>query len=128
MPVATSLAQLNQQMMQAVRAAMMEANYMAMGDMHEGTEVFYGGGSPIRYVRTGKLGSTPRTTGVTSSVGGSGGMASFRAYLDQGGAYTTGKRPSMATVLDLANYGGVKGMRPTVGVKGFWEYSEELME
>lgn len=115
---------ISKEIMAQIIAAVKEAEYMAMGDMHEGTEAFYGGGQPSVYERTGQLGTTPRTSGITSSSH----MAKFKAYLDQGGGYTTGKRPSMATVLRLANYGGVSGYRPTVGAKGFWEYSERLIE
>lgn len=117
-------AKISKAIMNEIIAAVKEAEYMAMGDMHEGTEVFYGGGQPKRYTRTEQLGRTPRTSGVTSGSH----MATFRAYLDQSHVYTTGKRPSMATVLDLANYGNVSGYRPTVGAKGFWEYSEQLIQ
>ena len=117
-------AKISKAIMNEIIAAVKEAEYMAMGDMHEGTEVFYGGGQPVRYTRTGELGRTPRTSGVSTGSH----SASFRAYLDQSNVYTTGKRPSMATVLDLANYGNVSGYRPTVGTKGFWEYSEMLIQ
>lgn len=110
--------------MREIVSAMNEVSHLALQDMKEGTELFYGGGSPTRYERTGQLGTTPRITGVTSG----GTTASFKAYLNQNGGYTTGKRPSMATVLQLANYGNVSGYRPTVGAKGFWEYSEHLIE
>lgn len=120
----SNLAALTAEIMTDVVAAMNEVSYLALGDMREGTEMFYGGGTPTSYVRTGQLGTTPKVTGVTSG----GTSAYFTAYLYQGGSYTTGKRPSMATVLDLANYGNVSGYRPTVGAKGFWEYSEHLIE
>lgn len=110
--------------MEEIIAAMHEAEYMAMGDMHEGIDVFYGGGQPVMYNRTGQLKTTPKTSGVVSS----GKSASFDAYLSQNGGYNTGKNPSMGTVLQLANYGGVSGYRDTVGTKGFWEYSEGLIE
>lgn len=128
MKTVRSLAELNKALMKELSAAMKEAEYMAIGDMKEGTEVFYSGGSPKRYHRTGALGMTPKTSDFSLSSGGFGGQASFKAYLDQSGGYTTGKRPSMATVLRLANYGNVSGYRPTVGTKGFWEYSLAEME
>lgn len=128
MTTVTSLAKLNAALMKDLISAMKEAEYMAMCDMKEGTDVFYGGGSPKMYTRTGALGMTPKTSDFSSSASGLGGQVSFKAYLDQSGNYTTGKRPSMATVLQLANYGGVSGYRPTVGTKGFWEYSLSLME
>ena len=112
------------EIMKEIIAAMHEAEYMAMGDMQEGINAFYSGGQPVMYNRTGQLGTTPRTSGVTSS----GKSASFDAYLSQSGGYNTGKNPSMGTVLQLANYGGVSGYRDTVGTKGFWEYSEGLIE
>lgn len=116
--------ELSAEIMQEIISAMNEAEFMAMGDMHEGTEVFYGGGQPKMYERTGQLGTTPRTSGVKTS----GKTVSFDAYLSQEGGYETGKHPSMATVLQLANNGGVAGYRDTVGTKGFWEYSEGLIE
>ena len=114
---------ISKEIMSQITAAVQEAEYMAMGDMHEGLDVFYSV-QPSVYRRTGQMASTPRTSGVTSSSH----MAKFRAYLEKSGGYSTGKHPSMATVLVLANYGGVSGYRPTVGVKGFWEYSESLIE
>lgn len=122
--MARNLAELNKEIMKVVSAAMKEVNYLALDSMAEGVDMFYNGGSPTKYERTDKLRRTPKVSGVlTGST-----MASFKAYLDQSGGYTTGKRPSMATVLQLANYGGVSGYRPTVGAKGFWEYSEHLIE
>lgn len=122
--MAKSLAELNKEIMRKVNAAMKEVNYLALGDMRMGLDYFYGGGSPKQYTRTGQMGRTPKVTSVISS----GTSASFDAFLYQGGGYTTGKRPSMATVLQLANYGNISGYRPTVGSKGFWEYSENLIE
>ena len=116
--------EISAEIMKEIIAAMHEAEYMAMGDMHEGLDVFYGGGEPVMYERTGQMETTPRTTGVSSS----GKTASFEAYLSQDGGYDTGKKPSMGTVLQLANYGDVAGYRDTVGAKGFWEYSEDLIE
>lgn len=121
---AKTLAELEKAIMKEIVSAMRETEYMAMGDMNEGIDVFYGGGTPVMYKRTGQLRSTPKTSGVEVE----GKSASFKAYLDQSGGYTTGKQPSMATVLQLANYGNVSGYRPTVGAKGFWEYSEKLIE
>lgn len=120
----SSSKEISAKIMEEIVAAMHEAEYMAMGDMQEGTEVFYGGGQPKVYERTGQLGTTPRTSGVKTS----GKSVSFDAYLSQEGKYSTGKHPSMGTVLELANYGNVSGYKDTVGTKGFWEYSEGLIE
>lgn len=121
---AKTLAELEKAIMKEIVSTMRETEYMAIGDMDEGIDVFYSGGTPVMYKRTGQLRSTPKTSGVEVE----GNSASFKAYLDQSGGYTTGKQPSMATVLQLANYGNVSGYRPTVGAKGFWEYSEKLIE
>ena len=85
---------------------------------------FYAGGHPVLYQRTGQLGNTP----IATAVSGGGDTLSFKAYLNKGGGYSTGKSPSMSAVLELANYGSYPGLKPTVGAGGFWERALTYIE
>lgn len=82
------------------------------------------------YKRTGALGDTPKVTDIDVS----GNSASFTAFLDTSGGYTTGDNPSMEQVLNLANYktrwitSGGHPARLALGKTGFWERAEEKME
>lgn len=122
--IATSMAQLEQQLSNQMRKAMTVANVKAEADLFEETAKFYTGGTPVMYQRTGQLGSTPMTTPVT----GGGKQYSFKAYLNESGGYSTGKKPGMLQVLILANYGGYPGLRPTVGKGGFWQSAEQKIQ
>ena len=130
MPSARNSAELRKMLEQAAQKAMRVVQKKVEADMYEETGDFYTGGEPKMYQRTGALGDTQRTT----AIGKTGDGFEFKAYLDQSHQYTTGDDPSMAQVLDLANYGipwTTKGGRPakaTVGKKGFWERAEERME
>lgn len=105
-------------------AAMSVVKIKALADMRESIGEFYAGGTPVMYARTGQLLSTPRTTGLM----GGGNTVSFDAYLNQGGGYSTGKMPSMATILQHTNYGAVAGLRPAVGSPGYWEKAETRIQ
>lgn len=123
--------QLNALIMKDLKKAANLASQRMLADMHEETGDFYTGGEPVMYQRTGALGDTPRTTGVSASSSSSGGEVSFKAYLDTSETYTTGRSPSMKMVLDLANNGGDMTnppMRAVVGKSGFWDRAEEKME
>ena len=130
MAVAKTTEELQRLIMDEMQKAMNETAKQAEQDMHEGTEYFYNGGTPRRYVRTGALGNTPKTSPVVQS----GNEVSFNAYLDKNYTYNSGDSPSMGQALDLANYGtpwrtsGGGWANPTVGNKGFWEKSEEKIE
>lgn len=131
MPTAKNMKQLNQMLMKNLQKALDEANRKILEDMCEETEDFYTGGTPVKYQRTGALGDTPRTTAVSSKTTSNGGSASFDAYLDTSEQYTTGKRPSMKTVLTLANKGSDMTnppMRAVVGKPGFWDRARDKME
>ena len=128
MPVASSMEELHQMLLKEMKKAIQVVQKKVEADMYEETGLFYAGGDPDRYKRTGALGDTPRTTACSNS----GDSVSFEAYLDQSHGYSTGSNPSMGQVLDLANYGipfetpnGVA--RPTVGSPGFWERAEKKM-
>lgn len=120
MPTASNMAQLEAMLKQQLKKAMQVVSVKAEKDLDEATDYFYNGGQPQKYVRTGKLGSTPRTTALSES----GNSVSFEAYLDQSGSYTTGSKPSMGTVLEWANTGSAG----IVGSPLFWEYGIDKIE
>lgn len=123
--------QLNAMIMKDLKKAAQVASEKMLADMYEETGDFYAGGEPVMYQRTGALGDTPKTTAVSSDSSADGGTVSFKAYLDTSTQYTTGRKPSMKTVLDLANNGGdmtSPPMRAVVGKSGFWDRAEEKME
>lgn len=106
--------------MKELSSAMNEANSKSLEGMKQSLSEFYGGGSPREYKRTGMMGNTPETTGV--SVGGT--SASFEAKLNGGYSYSTGSNPSGDTVLGWAE----SGSAGIVGTPGFWAKSEERIE
>lgn len=113
--------------MKHTRKAMTVAATKMEADMYEETGDFYTGLKPKKYVRTGALGDTPRTTAITVI----GNTLTFNAYLDQSHQYTTGKNPSMGAVLSVANDHSLSStyvLRPPVGKQGFWERAEQKME
>lgn len=122
MAVATSMGQLVEMIMAQMVAAMSVVRVLSQADMDVSIGEFYAGGTPVwyGYQRTYKLKSTPRTTGLARG----GKTVMFSAYLSQSGGYTTGKCPSMATILQHTNYGAVSGLRPAVGSPGYWEKAE----
>lgn len=134
MPVAKNMKQLNDMLMRELKNAMKKVRKKSRCDMQEATKWFYEGGEPEMYVRTGALGDTPRVTYNNSYTYANGGEISFTAYLDKSHVYTTGDRPDMEKVLDLANDGiqwvTANGYyaRNTVGNKKFWERAEENIE
>lgn len=127
---AKNMKELEQMLLKEMRKAMNVASERMLADMYDETGGFYTQGNPKMYQRTGALGDTPKTTAVSSS----GNVVSFKAYLDTSGGYTTGDNPSMAQVLDLANYGkpwttkSGSPARATLGKKGFWERAEKKMQ
>ena len=134
MPVARNMMQLNNMLMRELKSTMKKVRKKSKEDMKEATKWFYDGGEPEMYVRTGALGDTPKVTYNNSYTYSNGGEVSFTAYLDKSHVYTTGDRPDMEKVLDLANDGiqwvTANGYyaRNTVGNKKFWERAEENIE
>ena len=130
MPTASSFGELHAMLLQAMAAAMQQAHSTIESDLREAVESFYAGGTPVMYQRTHALGDTPEVTGIS----GGGAELSFEAKLNQDGGYSTGSSPSMAQVLDLANYGipfptrGGGVAHPVVGAGGFWERAESKMQ
>lgn len=129
MPVANSIAELEQMIRQQLQHAMQVVQYKSEADMFEEVGNFYSIGNPTIYQRTGGLGSSPRTSGLT--VGGN--SVSFEAYLEPPN-YTVPNPDftrrgyasyfSPLQVLNAAEYhfANVRG-RP-----GFWQRSENKIE
>lgn len=128
--IANNMRELEQMLLKEMRKAMVVTSDKVLADMYDETEKFYTKGKPKMYKRTGALGDTPKTTAL-SAVGNE---VSFDAYLDTSGGYTSGSKPSMTQVLNLANYGtpfttkNGYPSKPTLGQKGFWERAEKKMQ
>lgn len=122
--IARSTEQLQKQIMDRMERAMHQVEQKSIKRIDSAILYFYSGGTPVAYHRTGHLMDTRETDPVTR-----GGLTvQFRAYLNEGvGGYTTGKRPSMADVLALTNYGGASGLRPAVGNTGWWQRAEDYI-
>lgn len=131
---AKSMEELRAIMLRETDKAMRVASEKALADMYEETGGFYKGKKPKAYKRTGALGDTPGTT-ANKKITKSQNLAevSFDAYLDTNHIYSTGDRPEMRKVLELANYGkpwktkSGSEAKNTVGKKGFWERAEKKM-
>lgn len=127
---ANNMRELEQMLLKEAQKAMVIASDKISEDMYDETGKFYTKGKPKMYQRTGALGDTPRTT-VISTLGNE---ISFDAYLDTSHNYTSGSKPTMTQVLDLANYGtpfttkNGYPAKPTLGKKGFWERAEKKMQ
>lgn len=121
MAVARSMEQLQKIIMDEMEKAMHEVEKKSIKRIDDAILYFYSGGTPVKYQRTGHLMDTRETDPVTR-----GGLSvNFRAYLNDGvGGYTTGKKPSMAAVLQLTNFGSAAGLRPAVGSTGWWQRAE----
>ena len=117
--MATSLAQLKQMLLNEMKKAMSVVSEQSLAEMFKNTGEFYSGGSPIRYVRTGNLGSSPNTTALSSG----GNQVSFEAYLDESGGYSTGTF-STSQVFSAAE----SGSSGILGTPGFWKRSEEQFQ
>lgn len=128
MPSASSMAELERILTQQMEKAMRVVSEKVLADMYEETGEFYTQGKPRRYVRTGGLGSSPRTTALTKG----GKTVSFDAYLEPPhyivpnpkfnppySSYFTGIQ-----VLQAAE----KGKARILGKPGFWERSLKDIE
>lgn len=132
---ANSMEELRAVMLKEADKAMRVASEKALADMYEETGKFYTGKQPKVYKRTGALGDAPRITANKKVITGSNtAEVYFDAYLDTEHVYSTGDRPEMEKVLELANYGkpwqtkSGADAKDTVGKKGFWERAEKKME
>jgi len=134
MAVCNSLAELQRAILKEMESAMNSASKEIEDTVKQDVQSFYSSGSPVMYVRTGKLGKTPKTSPISNNGASE---ISFKAYLDQNGGYpsitytyrdghqTTSKAPSMTDVLNLTNYGttssSVGRLHPALGQSGYWE-------
>jgi len=111
--------ELETMLMAQLKKAMRVGSEKVLAEMYDKTGSFYTGGEPKQYERTGALGDTPKTTVISTTGNG----VEFTAYFDDAHQYTTGKKPTMHDVLDLANYGitnsSVGKLRNAVGKRGF---------
>lgn len=92
MPVANNSADLEQMIIQQMQKAMQETQRRVENDMLRETQSFYSQGSPSWYTRTGGIGRTPKTTGITSG----GTSVSFEAYLDENQGWYGAGNPNPA--------------------------------
>lgn len=112
----TSFAQLRSECQKKMKKAMNEAESKTYLNANENLTDFYSQGKPTEYKRTGQLGNSTRTTGVT----GGGNHLHAEVYLDPTYNYDTGTY-STPKVMSEAEVGG-SGI---LGKGGFWERTEE---
>ena len=98
-------------------AATQEATEKSFQDLQTNVQLFYDS-TEGRYQRTGQLGNSPATSGVS----GGGSSISTEIYLDDSYSYTTGTW-STNQVLNAAEYGTAN----LVGSPGFWAKTVEEM-
>lgn len=131
--MARSWAELEREIKQRMKSAMMVVQLRAETIMQEELFGFYAGGHPKRYQRTGQLGQSWRTTGVSEG----GDSVSFKAYLDVGSTSYQVPNPlfdftgdgtfshfTSQEVFDAAE----GGYAHVVGRPGFWARSEQKFE
>lgn len=132
MASASNMRELQNIIARQMNRAMANVSREAEDALEESTQEFYSGGSPTRYRRTGELGKTPNVDPIRTTSSGSCVETSFRAYYDTSHQYTTGRAPSMRTVLDLANRGEPAArqyhLRENVGQTGFIDNAYEKIE
>lgn len=131
--MARSWAELEREIKQRMKSAMMVVQLRAETIMQEELFGFYAGGSPKRYQRTGQLGNSWRTTGVSDG----GDTVSFKAYLDVGSTSYHVPNPlfdftgdgtfshfTSQEVFDAAE----GGYAHVVGRPGFWARSKQRFD
>lgn len=107
----------------ALKAAIRKKAQQAIGEISQkgyeaaqnNVDGFYTG-TPVYYKRTGKLGDSPRTTGVQ----GKGSHVSTEIYLDDNYSYSTGTWTT-EQVMEAAENGHL------VGSGGFWQKTVDEM-
>lgn len=121
-------AELEKALMQKLKSAMQKGADRVLLDMHNELTDYYLTSTPEMYERTGAMGNTPDTTDVAVN----GNTVSFKAYYDDSGSYSTGKKPTMLDVLNLADKGitgsSVGALRPAVGPQGFVERADDKIK
>lgn len=113
----TSASAIKAAIRQKANKAMQEVSKKGLERAQKNNAGFYTG-SPLVYMRTGQLGNSSATTGVT----GEGSSISTEIYLDDSYSYTTGTW-SANQVLNAAEYGTAN----LVGSPGFWAKTVEEM-
>lgn len=111
MAVYKSMSSLEAALQKKVKAAMQDINKKVVGKAQDNVAQFYTG-EPHFYKRTGKLGKTPDTNGVT----GQGNHYSTDVFLNDDYVYNTGTWTA-TQVINAAETG--KGN--LIGSSGFWE-------
>lgn len=99
-----------------MREAMEETTDNSIADAQINTKIFYSGGSPDSYKRTGQYGNSPNSHGIKES----GNILYSDVYLDDNYEYHTGTY-SARKVFEEAEIGG-SGI---VGTPGTWARTEE---
>ena len=112
----TSWAALKKALQKEMREAMEETVRDAHNDTVKNNLAFYGGGTPIKYKRTGAFGAAVKTPTI------SGGGDYLEAEVGRDGDYTysTGSNPTGETVFGWAEYGEAG----IVGLTGTWNTTE----
>lgn len=113
----TSASAIKAAIRQKANQAMQEVSKKGLETAQKNNVGFYTG-SPKVYRRTGQLGNSPATSGVS----GGGSSISTEIYLDDSYSYTTGTW-SADQVLNAAEYGTAN----LVGSPGFWAKTVEEM-
>lgn len=129
MPIANNSAELERMIVQEMQKAMQATQTKIKADMLKETQAFYSQGNPSLYERTGQLGNSPRTTGISSG----GTSVSFEAYLQLGSYHVPNEK---FTSRGFASYfsplqvmtAAEAGAARIKGKSGFWERSLTHME
>ena len=127
---ANSMAELEQMILDKMNLAMATVNAKAEAATKEEVLSFYGQGHPKKYIRTGKLGRSPRINPV--SEGGK--QVSFDVWLDQNYQYAvpnplfspsdSASRFTAPEVMEAAETGSYG----ILGKPGFWQRTEQRIK
>ena len=125
--------EIRKELQQKAREAIEETDQKGLEATKKNTQDFYSGGTPELYVRTGQLGNSPKSTGVS----GGGNTYESKIYLDVGGTSYMVPNPlfdfdgtgrfshySSDEVFDAAE----NGHSHVVGKPGFWKKSDKEIE
>jgi hypothetical protein len=116
----TNWGSLKRGLQKELRAAMEDALDLSKEAVYTETQVFYGGGTPLSYERTGAFGNTAERT----EVYGSGDSLSGEVWMNGNYGYDTGSHPSGWTVFMWAE----EGAAGIVGTTGTWERAEQQIK
>lgn len=129
MPVASSMGELEQMLRHQLQSAIQVVQAKAEADMYEETGKYYTAGAPVLYPRTGALGASPRTSGLTAG----GNSVSFEAYLEE--PSYAGVNAYLQSLGFSSKFDGYTALNAaethtyrTKGRSGFWARSEQKIE